>query len=190
MAASTRSYGARCCPTRKMPGTHLPVSRPVTKSTSTATSTNRNPCGPLDEIVADIIALETESEGLLAEIISTNTLTATFTLTRMIPMEAARQTYPEYKNTAIPGFPQPSKTLATRAVETPLRLPQPLRDAKSQQATYRDTGVRFLRTTDITDEGLLAPMRAFIGVQPKQLQQYILNYFPHLATSCCHEAAQ
>ena len=45
------------------------ASRLATRSASRATSTSRNRCGTLEEIRADILALEKETEGLLGEII-------------------------------------------------------------------------------------------------------------------------
>ena len=42
---STRSYAVKFCPTQRTLGTCPPTSRSGTRSTSTATSTNRNPCG-------------------------------------------------------------------------------------------------------------------------------------------------
>ena len=44
-AASRRSCAARCCPTRRTPGTSRTASRPATRSASRATSTSRSRCG-------------------------------------------------------------------------------------------------------------------------------------------------
>ncbi len=66
---SKPSCAARFCPTRRTPGTTPQASGWATRSTSTATSTSPRPCGQLEEIRADLLAVEREAEGLLQDII-------------------------------------------------------------------------------------------------------------------------
>ena len=90
----------------------------------------------------------------------------------MIPMETARQTYPEYKNTAIPGFPSLPKHWQVARLKH-LCDYHSLYGANIPASEYRDTGVRFLRTTDITDEGLLTDEGVYLPTQA--VAEYILG---------------
>ena len=87
-------------------------------------------------------------------------------------MEAARQTYPEYKNTAIPGFPSLPKHWQVARLKH-LCDYHSLYGANIPASEYRDTGVRFLRTTDITDEGLLTDEGVYLPTQA--VAEYILG---------------
>ena len=87
-------------------------------------------------------------------------------------MEAARQTYPEYKNTAIPGFPSLPKHWQVARLKH-LCDYHSLYGANIPASEYRDTGVRFLRTTDITDEGLLTNEGVYLPTQA--VAEYILG---------------
>ena len=87
-------------------------------------------------------------------------------------MEAARQTYPEYKNTAIPGFPSLPKHWQVARLKH-LCDYHSLYGANIPASEYRDTGVRFLRTTDITDEGLLTDEGVYLPTQA--VSEYILG---------------
>ena len=68
-AASKPSFAEKSCPTPPTPGTCRIRSRSATRSASRATSTSRSHFRPLEEIRADILALERETDGLLAEIV-------------------------------------------------------------------------------------------------------------------------
>ena len=87
-------------------------------------------------------------------------------------METARQTYPEYKNTAIPGFPSLPKHWQVARLKH-LCDYHSLYGANIPASEYRDTGVRFLRTTDITDEGLLTDEGVYLPTQA--VAKYILG---------------
>ena len=63
-AASRRSSSARCCRTRRTPGTTRRASRSATRSASRASSTTAEPLRTLEEIRADILALERRAYGL------------------------------------------------------------------------------------------------------------------------------
>ena len=68
-AALRASCAARCYPTRPMIGTIRRASRSATRSASRATFTSRSRCGRWMRFGRDILAVERETEGLLAEII-------------------------------------------------------------------------------------------------------------------------
>ena len=63
------SSAARCCPTPRTPGTRTDSVKVGYEISFTRHFYRPQPLRPLEEIRADILALEEETEGLLAEIV-------------------------------------------------------------------------------------------------------------------------
>ena len=70
MAASRRSCAVRCSRTRPTPGTSRTASRPAMRSASPRYFYKPKPMRTLEEIRADILAVEKETEGLLGDILN------------------------------------------------------------------------------------------------------------------------